>query len=74
MAINTLETKPSATSYSLETKPSTSFDLQEKTGAGYLYDEANMTYDEVLDPDTGLPVYYDSVGASTSWNLENKPA
>ena len=74
MAIDTLENKPSATTYTLENEPSTTFDLQEKTGSGYQYDETNLTYDAVLDPDTGLPVLYDSFGENTSWVLETKPS
>ena len=74
MAIDTLESKPSATTFTTETKPSgTISDLQEKTGSGWNYDEDNLTYDAVTDPDTGLPVLYDSLGTNTSWNLESKP-
>lgn len=75
MPISNLENKPSATTFTTENRPSvTSFDLQEKTGTGYQYDEPNMTYDEAIDPDTGLPVNYDAVGIATSWSLEAKPS
>jgi hypothetical protein len=46
------------------------WDNQEKSGTiggGWQYDEPNLTYDAMLDPDTGNPVYYDGFGIDTSW-------
>jgi hypothetical protein len=40
----------------------TNWDLQEKsnnTAGGWTYDENNLVYDYLLDPDSGLPVFYD---------------
>ena len=48
----------------------TTWDLQEESGtsgAGWLYDEVNLTYDNLLDPDSGLPVFYDGLGSTVSW-------
>ena len=68
----TLQNESSAPSYTDQTRSSTTFDLREKAGAGWDYDDPNLTYDAVTDPDSGLPVYYDGMGSATSWTNQNK--
>lgn len=51
---------------------STTWDLQEKSGSSWGYNETNLTYDEAIDPDGGLPVYYNSVGLSATYTLQDK--
>lgn len=47
------------------------WDNQEKsgvTGAGWFYDEPNLFYDELKDPDSGNEdVFYDGIGLTTEW-------
>lgn len=53
----------------------TTWDYQEKsnnTDGGWTYDEANLGYDDLVDPDSGLPVYYDGFGLSPTWSLLSK--
>jgi hypothetical protein len=53
----------------------TTWDLQEKSGSlsgGWQYDEANLLYDSLIDPDTGNPVYYDGLGLYDAWALITK--
>ncbi len=53
----------------------TTWDLQEKsnnTAGGWTYDENNLGYDDLLDPDSGLPVFYDGFGLSVTWSLLSK--
>lgn len=44
----------------------------EKTGGGYLYNEPGYTYNQSADPNTGSPVFYNSVGTSTSWSNQSE--
>lgn len=44
-----------------------------KAGQGYQYD-SDFTYDQELDPITGLPVYYDAVGVTPSPTNQTKNA
>jgi len=50
----------------------TTWDLQEKSGAGWAYDEPNMEYDFALDPDGGDPVFYNAVGTGNTFTLQTK--
>lgn len=44
------------------------WDNVEKSGndSGQEYDEVNLEYDQALDPDSGLTVYYNGVGTVVS--------
>lgn len=65
------QTKPSVASVTNEAKiASTVFNVP-KDGQGYAYD-SYLTYDEALDPLSGNPVYYDTIGLPTSWTNEPK--
>lgn len=46
-----------------------SWSNQEKTGntQGWEYDEVGFTYDQLLDPISNSPVYYNSVGSAVSY-------
>ena len=53
------------------------WDLIEKsgnpTGGGWDYNEPNLTYNEAIDPDTFLSVFYNSLGADAgTWTNTNK--
>ena len=50
----------------------TTWDLQEKSGSSQEYNEANLSYDEINDPDGGNPVYYNSVGLTPVYTLQAK--
>lgn len=39
---------------------------------GWTYDEAGITYDMVIDLDTGNKVYYDGLGLLSVWTNINK--
>lgn len=45
------------------------WDSQEKAGnsGGYEYNENNLTYNAVTDPDSGLTVSYNGIGTITSF-------
>ena len=48
----------------------TTWDNIEKSGTiggGWFYNEANLEYNQLIDPDSGNPVYYDGLGVSSSW-------
>ena len=54
---------------------STIWDLIEKVGTflgGWQYNEPNLTYNQLLDPDSGNVVYYNGLGLGQTWTLENK--
>jgi len=44
------------------------WDNVEKSGSttAWEYNEVNMTYNQLLDPDSNLPVLYNGIGVSTS--------
>lgn len=50
------------------------WDNQEKSGnnQGWEYDETNLLYDSLLDPDSNLAVYYNGVGIVSSFTNETK--
>jgi hypothetical protein len=53
----------------------TTWDFQEKSGtgvAGWEYNENNLEYNSLLDPDSGNTVYYNGFGLSQSWSLLTK--
>ena len=53
----------------------TTWDNQEKVGTGtggWQYNEPNLNYNSVLDPDSNLPVYYNGIGVTTSWSNGTK--
>lgn len=53
----------------------TTWDLQEKSGTGiggWTYNEPNLTYNQLLDPDSGSPVYYNGFGNTATWTLLTK--
>lgn len=43
-----------------------------KAGSGQKYDDSNLTYDELFDPITGNPVFYDGVGTTPVWTNQTK--
>jgi hypothetical protein len=50
----------------------TTWDFLEKTGisgGGWTYDEGNLAYDDLQDPDTGNVVYYNGFGSEAVWSL-----
>lgn len=52
-----------------------SWDNQEKPKAdegGWDYNEQNLNYDEDIDPDSNLPVKYNSLGTAQEWTNQNK--
>jgi hypothetical protein len=51
---------------------STTWDLQEKGGQAWEYNETNLDYNSVLDPDGGNGVYYNSSGLAPSYTLQAK--
>lgn len=53
----------------------TTWDLIEKSGTitgGWTYNEPNLAYNQVLDPDSGTPVYYNGFGSTPTWTLQTK--
>lgn len=53
----------------------TNWDYQEKSGTavgGWEYNENNLAYNSLTDPDTGNNVYYNGFGLSQSWSLLTK--
>jgi len=58
-------TQPSESSASV-------WDGFEKAGNGYFYDEINLFYDAVTDPESGSAVYYDGTGSTTTWLTQNE--
>jgi len=53
----------------------TTWDYQEKSNTstgGWQYNESNLEYNSMLDPDSGSPVYYNGIGLSSSWSLLSK--
>lgn len=55
-----------------DTRPSTIWNRYGKDGAGWLYDQAEITYDGATDPITGLAVLYDSLGTLPVFTNEAK--
>jgi len=47
---------------------------RKKVGSGWKYDEDGITYDEATDPISGLPVYYNALGESTTFINRTKNA
>lgn len=43
-----------------------------KAGSGWTYDQIGITYDGVLDPISGMPVFYDGVGTAPTITNESK--
>jgi hypothetical protein len=41
-------------------------------GSGQLYDDLNLEYDALTDPDSGNSVFYDGIGQSQVWTNEPK--
>lgn len=60
--------------YTQPSESSSDFGLinQIKGGLGWLYDQANITYDGATDPISGNTVYYDGLGVVASWTNQNK--
>lgn len=53
----------------------TTWDNLEKPGfanGGWEYNETNLTYNEVIDPDTQLSVTYNGLGTAVSWSNQTK--
>lgn len=52
----------------------TTWDNIEKSGGsgGWEYDEVNLQYDSLIDPDSGSTVYYNGVGQTSSITNEIK--
>lgn len=49
------------------------WDNVEKSGADWNYNEINLSYNEVTDPDSGNDVFYNSVGTlATFINVEKE--
>lgn len=50
------------------------WDNQEKAGSesGYEYNEFNLTYNQLTDPDSGLAVLYNGFGIATSFTNQPK--
>jgi hypothetical protein len=70
MATFTNGTKQAAATFSNTSRSSTSSYAVTKAGQAAFYD-TNITYDGV-DPVSGLPVYYDSVGTAPSYTNQSK--
>jgi len=68
----TNETKPSAVSFTNESKGSVSVVGESKSGLGWTYDQVPLTYDGALDPITGMPVFYDGLGTTPVITNESK--
>lgn len=51
----------------------TTWDNVEKSGTGWAYNEPNLVYDQVTDPDSGDAVSYNGIGTATVWTNLNKP-
>lgn len=64
--------KPAVASFSNTSKDSTTWNRYGKDGAGWLYDQAGITYDATTDSITNLEVKYDSLGTQPSWSNETK--
>lgn len=43
-----------------------------KMGAGWLYNQADLTYDQEQDPKTGADVYYNSIGELNTFSASSK--
>lgn len=52
---------------------STVWDSIKKPGGGWAYNEAGYSYNQLADPDSGLSIYYNSVGLLTTWTPISKP-
>ncbi len=53
----------------------TLWDNIEKTGTGvggWMYNEVPLTYNQVIDPDSGLEVFYNGVGVTTGWSNQTE--
>lgn len=53
----------------------TTWENLEKSGVltgGWQYEEANLTYDQITDIDTGNYVYYEGLGLLAVWTNINK--
>ena len=48
------------------------YELPGVTGGGWEYDNAAMTYDDLVDADTGQTLYYDGEGTSQTWTTQTK--
>lgn len=44
-----------------------------KTGQGWTYNQADLTYNQTILPQTGLPLLYNSMGEATVWTNLAKP-
>lgn len=60
-------TSRNTSSYTSQSKNTSVWDNKLKPGSGYFYDEINLFYDEIIDPFSSLPVYYEGIGALTTW-------
>jgi len=48
----------------------TNWDNQEKTGrgnGGWKFNEPNLTFNQMFDPDTGNIVYFNGLGLTVTW-------
>lgn len=48
------------------------FTPQTKSGQGWTYDQASITYDGATDPSSGSTVSYDGLGTQTTWTPQTK--
>lgn len=66
MSSFTNEPKPAVVSATNVPKTASTFFNQLKAGSAQVYD-SYLTYDELNDPLTGMPVTYDGVGTLPTW-------
>lgn len=50
--------------------PTADWNYEVKPGEGYSYDDSSIEYDEILDLQQKLPVYYDRLGDESVWTNE----
>ncbi len=67
MTTATPQTKSSTATAVVPTKSSVVVGRYAKSGTGWFYDQAGITYDGPLDPVSGLPILYDSLGNAVVW-------
>jgi hypothetical protein len=58
-------------SFANESKNTVTYYPYTKAGQGSIYD-SNIPYDAELDPISGNPVYYDSIGTTPTFSNNNK--
>ena len=69
----TNKTKASPSAPANRSKVAASLNRRIKAGRAWRYNEPGITYNGLTEPNSGLTVYYNSLGIGTGQSITNKP-